>query len=239
MNYFKYCFVLVILFILPTDGKAQQIIKANPTRPSVADNAYLSAYGHTELEFGWHYAKDSWNVPTLLKFTFHRKFELGISMSGLVNYMGSDVKLGNPGIQLKSQLIKTQRTALAVAGRVEFDSDDKPRYILYSVISTQTDLMNIDATIGKTFYDHGDGLYKNHVHYAVALSPNLKGRIGGFVEIFGEYSLYSKPVSFDCGISYVYSPRIVLDLSVTVGLNADAPDFILQMGFTSTLFRIF
>ena len=239
MHSLKYCFLLLILFMLPTDSRTQQMIKTNPTRPSASDNAYLSAYGHTELEFGWYTSDDSRNFPALLKFTFHRNFELGASMSGLVNYMDSDVELGTPGLQLKSQLIKKQRTALAAVGRVEFHSDDRPRYNLYSVVSTQTDFMNMDATLGKIFFDRGDGSYKGSVHYAVALSPNLKGRLAGFLEIFGEHSSFSKPVSFDFGISYVYSPKVVLDFSFTFGLNEDAPDFILQLGFTSILFKVF
>jgi len=56
---------------------AQEQVAANPTRPSVSDNAHLTALGYTELEAGGLVADNRWTIPALLKFSVHRQIEVG------------------------------------------------------------------------------------------------------------------------------------------------------------------
>ena len=66
----------------------------NPTRPSASDNAYLTARGYTEIEFGLAYDRDAWALPTLLKWTLHPRIELGFITPGLIQSDDSEIAFG-------------------------------------------------------------------------------------------------------------------------------------------------
>ena len=218
---------------------AQEPTQANPTRPSSTDNAFLTAYGYTELEIGWLLEKSGWNVPTLLKFTVLPRVELGFNMVGLFNHEdGQDVELGDPGFQVKGQVARGDWGALAVVARLDLPKNVSPRYVLYGVTSLPRRTFQLDATLGVTRFDRGDGRYDHALFYAAALSPKTSGRLGGYVELFGEASDGPDPVSVDGGLAYAVSPTFVLDTSLALGLSDAAPDWLFQVGFTATLFSV-
>jgi hypothetical protein len=228
------CYVL-----LPNLGFTQEEVKPNPTRPSATDNAYLTHLGYTELEFGLALQRNFWNLPLLLKFSFHENFELGFIMSGLIDHSDEDYDFGAPGFQIKTQLLNQDWGAVAAVGRIEFINNTKPKYTLYGVTSLLFPIGQMDGTFAGVFTDQGDGGYSNALTYAVALSPNLSAPVGLYVEIYGEASELSNPVSFDFGVNHAISRKIIIDLAVSFGLNDDAENWVVQVGFTSLLFRAF
>ena len=225
------------LLIIPIQTFAQDV-SPNPTRPSAADNAYLTQPGYTEIEFGLSSQTNFWNLPTLLKFSFHKNVELGFLMSGLINHFDSENEIGDPGLQLKTKLTEQDWGAFAFAGRIERVKNFKPKYNIYAVGSFPLNKISIDGTFGASFFDRGNGDYSNSIQYAVSFNSNFEGPVGGFVEVFGENSDFANPLFVDGGLSYAISSKVVLDCSVALGLNDDAEDWIFQVGFTSVLFKV-
>ncbi len=209
---------------------------ANPTRPSAADNAYLTEYGYSELEIGYAGDKDTYSIPALLKFSVLKKLEGGVLMNGIVNYDGNEIKVGDPGFQLKYQILKNNDIAAAIVGRMGFSSSFSPIYTIYAVPTLQTDFAQFDFTAGTSFINSSSE-YKNLYFYALAISPKFDLPIGIFGEIFGESFSSSNSLYVDIGIGYPVSPDFVLDTGFTFGLNEDATDWIFQIGLTKTLFK--
>lgn len=242
----RWC-VLYLLMIsactmTPRTMRAQHAVAANPTRPSAADNGYLTARGHAEIESGWLRTDGGWSLPALLKFAVSDKVEVGFAMSGILNHTtaggAGNTEAGDPGAQVKVQLAKGEWGAFAVAGRADFPADFDPHYTFYSVLTHQNPAFQLDVTAGGASFDTGRGRYDQAMLYAISLSPKVKGRLGGFAELFGEFDPGAQPVSADVGVAFAYTPRLIADLAVTAGLNNDAPDWVVQAGFTATLVRI-
>lgn len=229
---------LISIVIFPITVVAQEDVSPNPTRPSAADNAYITQLGYSELEFGLLSQDNFWNVPALLKFAFHKNIELGFLMSGLLNHSESENELGDPGLQIKAKLMDKSWGAFAVAGRVDRVKNLKPKYTFYAVGSFPFNKISIDGTVGTSYFDHGNGNYSNSFQYAVSCNSNFGSPIGGFLEVFGEDTDYAAPFYIDGGLSYQLSSKAVLDCSVTFGLNDDAEDWIIQVGFTKVLTKI-
>ena len=228
--------ILLIVLIIATESLSQNI-SANPTRPSASDNAFITEYGYTEIELGFSGQTNYSSVPLLLKFSALKTLEIGFAMSGLVNstYIGNktETKVGDPGFQLKFQLLKNENIGLAVLGRADFISDDT-KFTFYGVPSFITSFGQIDATAGITSLNNSTSFI-----YALAFSPNVNLPFGFYLELFGENAENYSPKYFDAGISYPISKDFVLDAAIVRGLNDEATDWQYQFGFTKSLFKIF
>ena len=212
---------------------AQEQVAANPTRPSVSDNAYLTALGYTELEAGGLVTDNLWTIPALLKFSVHRQIEVGFAMVGLLNHVdGGDTEVGDPGVQAKVQLLEGPWGALAVVGRADWAGNSDPGYTAYSTLSYQASRFQLDATLGGAFFQ-SDALL-----WAVAVSPKVTGRVGGFAELFGTNSSDGSATALDFGLSYGHSARLISDISIAVGLDNNSPDWIFQVGLTTVLAKV-
>ena len=231
-NYLLLVLLCSIIFI-PINSNAQT---ANPTRPSAADNAYLTQYGYSELEIGYSGDKDTYSIPALLKFSVLKKLEAGVIMSGIINYDGNETKVGDPGLQLKYQFLNNEQLAAAIVGKVGYSNSSSATYTIYAVPSIQTKFAQFDLTGGTSFIKTLTE-YKNRYFYAFAISPKVDLPVGFFVEIYGESFSGSNPFYFDFGVGYPVSPDFVFDAGLTLGLNKDAADWIFQIGLTKTLFK--
>lgn len=228
--------ILIFILAFSTEILSQNIL-ANPTRPSASDNAFLTEYGYTEIEFGYAGQTNYSSLPLLLKFSALKTLELGFAMSGLVNstYIGNktETKVGDPSFQLKFQLLKNENIGLAVLGRSDFISGGT-KFTFYGVPSFITSFGQIDATAGITSLNNSTSFI-----YALAFSPNVNLPFGFYLELFGESVENYSPLYFDAGVSYPISSDFVLDAALTRGLNDEATDWQYQIGFTKTLFRLF
>lgn len=209
---------------------------ANPTRPSAADNAYLTEYGYSELEIGYLGDKDTYTIPALLKFTILKRLEAGLFMTGIITNYGNETKAGDPGLQLKYQILNNNDFAAALVGRIRFDNSSSPGYTIYAIPTIQTSFAQFDLTAGTSFIKNSEE-YDNLYFYALAMSPKIDLPIGIFGEIFGESLSGSNSLYIDFGISYPVTPDFVLDTGLTFGLNESAADWIFQIGLTKTLFK--
>lgn len=223
----------VFSICLSKAGFAQEQVSANPTRPSVSDNAYLTAPGYTELEAGGLVTNNLWTIPALLKFSVHRQLEVGFAMVGLLNHVdGGDTEIGDPGLQVKAQLLERPWGALALVGRADWAGNSNPGYTAYSTLSYQASKFQLDATLGGAFFQ-ADALL-----WAVAVSPKVRSRVGGFAELFGTNSSDGGTTAFDLGFSYGHSSRLVSDVSFTIGLDNNSADWLLQIGLTTVLAKV-
>lgn len=224
-------------------GSAQDNVTPNATRPSAADNAYLVHRGYSEIEMGMSFEDNFSTLPFLLKIGLLPTAELGLSMSGLFNHTRingeGNTELGDPGVQLKVQFLERDRGALAVVARSDFITNGIQKYALYCAASAQTRSLAVDITLGGAFLDPGGQSPTESLLYAAALSPKIDGRFGTYAELFGENSSDSHNASVDFGISFIPNPRIVLDAAIFLGISGNAPDWQVQAGLTTVLFRIF
>lgn len=234
--------IIVIYLLIFAGSIVAQEVASNPTRPSASDNGFLTAPGYLELEIGWAGEENFWSVPALMKITPFSNFELGFLMSGIVNHYKfegvSETETGDFGMQLKSQVYSNPGTAISVLGRAEFLDNDIQRFTVYTAWSFVRTFFKVDATVGGVFHSKNfDGA--NSLIYAVAVSPKLNSEAGIYLEIFGESNETAKPIYADLGVSYAVSPRFVFDAAYFMGLNDDATDWQIQIGFTATLFKVF
>ncbi|MCZ7602702.1 MAG: hypothetical protein QY331_16615 [Melioribacteraceae bacterium] len=230
----------VFLALMSTYLYSQEI-SSNPTRPSAADNAYITEYGYTEIELGWFAQEDYWSVPALLKITPIKKVELGFIMSGIVNHSeffgNSETSVGDFGVQLKGQLLNVPEMAIALVGRADFLPESITRGTIYSAFSFPRNNFQVDATLGGFFGINADALDTGFL-WAVALGSNFENPFNFYVEVFGENVKDYTPLTFDAGISYKITPTFVIDAAYYSGLNDHAIDWQFHVGFTTTLFKI-
>ena len=209
---------------------------ANPTRPSASDNAYLTEYGYSELEIGYSGDNNVDAVPTLLKFSVLKKLEVGLFTSGFVYYDGNEIEFGDPGFQLKYQVINNNDLAASIVGKMGFSSSSSPSYSIYAVPTFQTGFAQFDLTLG-TSYIKNTSEYDYLYFYALAFTPKLDLPIGIYSEIFGETINSINSLYVDFGVSYPVHPDFVLDTAITLGLNENSADWVFQIGLTKTLFK--
>lgn len=217
-------------------------VKVNPTRPSAADNAFLTAYSYSEIEFGLTAQENFYSSPALLKFTPITRIEFGVLTSGILNVATNGetkTETGDLGAQIKGQLINSENYGLAILGRAEFPKDIDPRYTFYTASSIVLPQFQIDATLGGSLASAQNKNYKGTFLYAVAFAPNLNSDFGAYAEVFGELGDNYSPISMDVGISYSASNSVVIDAAMFLGMNDDAQDWMFTVGVTTFVIQLF
>ncbi len=225
-------FILTIIFA-SVSSFAQTV---DPTRSSFGDNAYLTEYGYSDLELGYSFDNDIHTFPIFLKFGVLKKLEVGLLISGIVNYDGNETEVGDPGFTLKYQLLDESIFALAFVSGMTFSKSSSPDYTIFASPSFQTHFVEIDLTVGTSFIKESIN-FNNLYFYALTITPKLELPIGIFGEIYYESFSGSNPLYVDFGIGYGVSSGFVIDAGYTIGLNDDAIDWIIQIGFTKSLFK--
>jgi len=230
--------VVTLVFLLPLLSYSQEI-SANATRPSAADNGYITARGYAEIETGWLSSRSLWSSPTLLKVSMGSNLELGISATGLIEKpIGSPAKFGIPGAQLKWQVWEGESGALASVIHVDWPAKEDPALTFFPVISLKGGGIVTDLQVGGTFQGSGSNSRSSFL-YAFCFSPQFESPLGVYGEIFGTLSSRSPVHSFDIGILYSLTPRFIVDFAIGKGLVPSNSEWIVQVGFTSTIAQIF
>lgn len=210
--------------------------RANPTRPSASDNAFLTAPGYLEVEAGWAVSENYFTFPLLLKSAVLKDIEFGFLMSGLINHLSKPVSstdIGDPGFQAKYRAMREEDVAVAVVGRLEF-TDPGTKLTAYATPSLLQPVGRFDGSLGFELLDGDVSLI-----YAVAFTPEADLPVSVYGEFFGQTGNGYSPFSLDAGVRCPVTGDFVLDAAFVVGLNDDAPDWQFQVGFTKVLARIF
>ena len=232
----------VLLFLLFLSGRSAlaQEVPANPTRPSVSDNGFLTARGYLELELGWAQTASLGTLPMLLKMTPDRSFEIGVSATGLANKeRGEPLTLGIPGAQLKWQFAAGEWGAFASVLHIDWPSTGPPVLTAYPVLSIRNASTAIDVTGGYSVQEPFSPGREGSLFYALSVSPNINAPIGLYVEVYGILSPGDPLHALDTGLSFSVSPDFVLDCSLGTSLTSNGEHWTLQLGLTKTLARLF
>ena len=230
--------VIMLVLLQPLSSSSQEI-SANATRPSAADNGYITARGYAEIETGWLSSQSLWSCPALLKVSVGSNLELGISATGLLEKpKGSPAKFGIPGAQLKWQAWEGESGAFASVVHVDWPSQGDPALTFYPVMSLKRGGIVTDIMIGGTFRGFGSTSQSSFL-YAFCFSPQFESPLGVYGEVFGTLSRGSPAHAVDAGLLYSVSPGFIVDLAIGKGLVPSNSDWIVQAGFTSTIAQIF
>ncbi len=99
---------------------------------------------------------------------------------------------------------------------------------------------NVGFESGSFEDSDGDRHTLDRFVYTCSLGVDLDERWGSFFEVFGDFPA-SDPApeahSFDAGLSYLVAPRVQVDLSAGIGLNAAAIDWFVGAGLSFRLPR--
>jgi len=231
----KYFYLIVSLSLFPIAVTFAQLPNANPTRPSAADNGFLTAPGYLEIETGLLLSDGFYSIPTVLKASIVQNFEFGFLMSGLINHtsMGATATdIGDPGLQAKYQFMRDSNTTAAVVARLDF-ADGGTRFTAYAAPTFTPFFGQINGTFGFATQSGTTSLI-----YAVAFSPVLPLPVSVYGEFYGESASNWSPFYFDAGVGFAPSPDCVLDAAFFIGLSDDAADWMIQVGLTKVLAKI-
>ena len=234
-NYLNHIILFCFFSLSITFAQSHSV---NPTRPSAADNAYLTDYSYSEVEFGAAIYEGGWSLPLMLKSTPIQNLEVGLFLNGLVNGSDDETDIGNPGLQLKTQLYESEQFATAFLGKAEFIKEINPNFTFYFANSFHHELFQADLTLGTLLQDNGSE-YDASFIYALAISPKLNGPFGFYIEVFGDYYDNNNSLYFDLGIAYSVSNTLVLDAAFTTNEEFDQNFNQFQIGFTTSLFKLF
>ncbi len=221
-------------------GLMAQEAAVNPTRPSVADNGYLTTTGFVEIEFGWSRVPSAWSFPTLLKAGVDSSLEIGLTSTGILSKpAGSSATSGTPGAQLKWQALSDSWGALSLVAHFDWPSNGPPLSTFYPVVSIKSDHVLVDLAVGGSFAKPFASDRQSSYFYALAVAPDLRSNLTVYGEVYGTLS-DGRPVhAADLGVLYALSSLLVLDFAIGTGITSNADDWTFQLGFTASLFRMF
>lgn len=252
MDIHKNTFLLLfILFLIPSHSHSleldstkveKSLVTANPTRPSVGDNANIVSNGYFELEFGGAFQRHIVAFPMLLKSSINDHVEIGIVSSGLIyidTLNQSEKGMQDPGIQVKSKWFGNDDISIASVAKAEWINHSNLQYTLYGVLTGHFSFLGYDATLGGALVPGVANSYEPTLNFALAIYPKWDKKINFYAEFYGAHSDTTSPLGIDAGISYAISSRFIIDTAFYKGLNAASPNWQVHTGFTWTVGRIF
>lgn len=227
---------------------------ANPTRPTFSDNAHPMAKGHLELELGGAFwENDQIATPFLLKIGLAEMAEFKVGGDGLrFNGAGDSnhVGFGNLGLYTKFRFLEQRgmRPAMGVLASVLLPTagDDvgggTTDLSLLLLLSGKFGPMGWDLNTGIDVraLDQDDVLID--IPAILAMSANIVGPLGVIFEVADYIPLSDQKNQLYLlgALTWTFHPRLILDVAFVGGPIDDepTPDWMVLVGFTSTLVRL-
>lgn len=250
--------LLALLAALPALGGCHLLpggeIPVTPQRPTLSSNTATTARGTYELEAGVALDPgDSLDTPVVLKYGLEEATEVfaGWSPLRLVDRPGDDGEgIGDLVLGLRHRLSEEteDRPATAVQAAIKLPTADEDQglgtgeadFFLAGIASRTVGTVPLTGyyQLGLLGEQDGDGADLQHA-LALAAGFPLEGRFDAFAELA---AVLEPENDFDAvfttlGLTYLLQPGQVADVSVVLGLDRDAPDYVLQVGFTQNLGR--
>ena len=223
-------------------------------RPGASESSSVKEPGFAQIETGIKAFEDS-NAETGVEYggTVFRvgvieDFELRLGWGGHLD--SEPVSGSNDGFLGFKYAIREEVDSMAkpemaaiVQTTVPFgDSDissDKfdPKFLL-ACKHTLTDEFSLTYNLGlelaTTEKADGNLATQSSGIYTFSLGYSATEQLSFFVELYGQVGLSAgdSPFLFDCGLAYLLNDNSQLDLSAGAGLNSEAEDFFVSLGYS-------
>ena len=231
-------------------------------RPDQTESSETVQPGSVQLEIGMtHAEKDDFEVDaigeTLVRIGLFPKLELRLGFDGFIDAsldLGSrsaeDDGTGDSGIGIKWKLAeeKGKRPQIAMicqtslpTGDDEFTSDNEEPAARLTFAHTLNEKWGVAYNLGVAGVTEVDGNGEHTLsvwQYTLTAGVGLSERLSAFFEVFGDVPLSAPggPAnSFDCGLTWLLSPVMQLDLAAGTGLSEAADDWFVTCGFSVRL----
>ena len=223
-------------------------------RPGASESSAVMAPGFAQIETGIKVFDDS-TAETGLE-TGGTVFRLGVIENwelrlGWGGYLDSDSASGaNDGllgfkysISEGGDSVAEPEMAAIVQTTVPFGNDattsDKfdPKFLLAST-HTLTDKFSLTHNLGlglaTTEKADGSRTTQSSGIYTLSLGYSVTEQLSLFAEFYGQIGLSAddSPFLFDCGLAYLFNDNSQLDFSAGAGLNSEAEDFFVSLGYS-------
>jgi len=236
-------------------------LAANPNRPTVANPADITQYGVLEVEYGWD---GSWpgrgvqeqDIVSLLKFGLLCDVELRWAST---NFLSQSDSLGHRsgfgdnwlGPQIRFYRETAHAPALALSYEVKIPSASQARglgsgrqdhgFIFLASKNVRGTHFDFNATYFLIGRQNAPG-FDRDVQLDLSFSHPLRGPIWITGEFYGSTPLNSYTPGFAStlwALTYQFSPRLVVDTGMDVGLGPSTPDKRVFAGVTYSIANLY
>lgn len=223
-------------------------------RPDATESSSVIAPRYAQFEVGMTTAEDSAGesytdyMGSLLRVGLIEDWELRLGWDGYNH--GHDVSGAGDGLfGFKYYIAPEQREdffpeiAILVHTTVPWGDDDlssnewDPSFLL-SFSHTLNDRWslgyNLGAELATSEKANGDDTTLASALYSIALGYGVTDQLGCFIEVFGDAGLSNQTssASLDGGLTWLFSDDSQLDLFAGVGLNNNADDWFVGIGYS-------
>jgi len=224
-------------------------------RPDQTESPTVVRRGSFQVETGYLFARDDgvdlFEVPgTLFRIGLGGRTELRVGYAGVV---GSDGRRGSgdSAIGAKVNLIESPdgwKPELGLlgglslpTGREEFSSDGVDPSFLLAFAHELSPRLSLGYNVGAAWESlPGAPDREAFILYSLALGVGLTDRLGGFVEVFGDWQTTGATatgVSVDGGLTFLSSEAVQIDVFVGSGLRGQTDDLFVGTGLSFRLPR--
>ncbi len=222
----------------PDATESSSVIAPGFAQFEVGTTAFEDADGESSVEYG----------GSLLRVGLAQDWELRLGWGG---YLDSDVDSGANDAMLGFKYyiapegdtwLEPEMAILVHASLPIGDSDitsdqvDPDFLLAFShTLSEQFSLgYNLGAKLETSEKDNGNDTTLSSGLYSVALGYGATDQLGLFIEVFGAVGLSAEdsPASIDGGMTWLFNDDSQLDLFAGVGLNNDADEFFVGIGYS-------
>ncbi len=221
-------------------------------RPDATESSSVVGAGVFQLETGFLYVEEgsvssTESFGTLLRIGLSERWEARVAWDGYIDFDSSgpdgigDAQLGfkyflqeEGGNRPEAALIV--HTSVPV-GDDAFTTDAFDPSFLLSFAHTTSESTSLGYNIGASLETMDDGFGSEStlasLDYSMAFGFDVAERVGGYIEVFGSQGLSADgdPIHLDGGFTYLLDDDTQFDFFVGAGLNDDAPDWFVGLGF--------
>lgn len=243
---------LIFLFVLAISAgstlKAQELEPLQADRPDQTECASLVPPGYIQAETGFLYEKGgsearSFLHPSILwKYGVNDRFEVRlITEAGMEEYGEERISGFYPlTVGFKTRLLDEEgivpQTAFlghltsCKSGKEAFRPEWLAPSFRLSMQHTLSDRLSLGYNLGTEWSGNSN---KPTYIYSLASGISLTPQLGGFIEVYGYLPVEEDTDHrFDCGVTYLVSNDLMVDLSGGVGITKNAPDSFISLGFS-------
>ena len=255
--YLVYLMITLGGFWAPTGAQMIEP-RATPYRPTLSNPAQLTVPGYVEMEMGWQSLKEKatddyrHTVPYLFKLAFSDYIGLLVGGDALIVH---DINQGStlagfgdltPVLKLNVALPSHPTSALGLEMGAKLPTapqtigSQQTDYLVTGIYSSGIGALGIDLNLGYTRLGSapgGEG--KNQLFWAASTAYGLTERWSVAGELAGTVRQGVKPFTqFLTSTSYFFTPRLVGDTGIALGLNGSSQEWTLFAGMTILLGKV-